>query len=107
NPTVCLRRYLNKLIGNGVRFGDSKFPRPAVAASRLRSYNPGGRLFLTPRSRPLARSDMLARKTIFPNVIEMNFQAGEVLGCCVCLIFDGSDWLLVHTRPGGTREGSP
>ena len=38
---------------------------------------------------------MLARKTIFPNVIEMNFQAGEVLGCCVYLVFDGSEWLLI------------
>jgi hydroxyacylglutathione hydrolase len=38
---------------------------------------------------------MLARKPIFPNVIEMNFQAGEVLGCCVYLVFDGSDWLLI------------
>jgi len=38
---------------------------------------------------------MLARKTIFPNVIEMNFQAGEVLGCCVYLIFDGGEWVLI------------
>jgi len=38
---------------------------------------------------------MLARKTIFPGVIEMNFQAGEVLGCCVYLIFDGSEWVLI------------
>jgi len=38
---------------------------------------------------------MLARKPIFPNVIEMNFQAGEVLGCCVYLVFDGNDWLLI------------
>src|SRR5436309_9288979 len=38
---------------------------------------------------------MLPRKTICPNVIEMNFQAGEVLGCCVYLVFEGSDWLLI------------
>ena len=38
---------------------------------------------------------MLPRKSIFPGVIEMNFQAGEVLGCCVYLVFDGSDWLLI------------
>src|SRR5687768_15719736 len=38
---------------------------------------------------------MLARKSIFPNVIEMNFQAGQVLGCCVYLVYDGSDWLLI------------
>jgi len=38
---------------------------------------------------------MIPRKPIFQNVIEMNFQAGEVLGCCVYLVFDGSDWLLI------------
>jgi hydroxyacylglutathione hydrolase len=38
---------------------------------------------------------MLARKPIFPNVIEMNYQAGEVLGCCVYLVFDGADWILI------------
>jgi hydroxyacylglutathione hydrolase len=38
---------------------------------------------------------MLARKPIFPNVIEMNYQAGEVLGCCVYLVFDGPDWILI------------
>ena len=37
---------------------------------------------------------MLSRKPIFPNVLEMNFQAGEVLGCCVYLVFDGSEALL-------------
>ena len=38
---------------------------------------------------------MLNRKLIFPHVIEMNFQAGEVLGCCVYLVFDGNEWLLI------------
>jgi len=38
---------------------------------------------------------MLARKPIFPNVIEMNFQAGEVLGCNVYLVFDQGEWLLI------------
>ena len=38
---------------------------------------------------------MLARKPIFPNVIEMNFQAGQVLGCCVYLVFDGNEWMLI------------
>jgi hydroxyacylglutathione hydrolase len=38
---------------------------------------------------------MLVRKPIFPNVIEMNYQAGEVLGCCVYLVFDGPDWILI------------
>ena len=47
---------------------------------------------------------MLARKPIFPNVIEMNFQAGEVLGCCVYLVFDGSDWLLIDIGLEETTE---
>ena len=47
---------------------------------------------------------MLARKPIFPNVIEMNFQAGEVLGCCVYLVFDGSDWLLIDIGLDDTVE---
>src|SRR4029077_3290996 len=38
---------------------------------------------------------MHARKPIFPNVIEMNFQAGEVLGCCVYLVFDRGEWILI------------
>src|SRR5690349_23728612 len=56
--------------------------------------------------RPLLPPDwlMLARKPIFPNVIEMNFQAGEVLGCCVYLVFDGSDWLLIDIGLEDTVE---
>ena len=38
---------------------------------------------------------MLARKTIFPNVIEINVQAGHVIGCNVYLIFCGSQWMLI------------
>ncbi|MBM84158.1 MAG: MBL fold metallo-hydrolase [Planctomycetaceae bacterium] len=38
---------------------------------------------------------MLSRREIFPNVIEMNYQARERLGCCVYLVFDGIDWLLI------------
>ena len=38
---------------------------------------------------------MLTRKPIFPNVIELNFQAGEVLGCNVYLVFDADEWILV------------
>jgi hydroxyacylglutathione hydrolase len=38
---------------------------------------------------------MLARKPVFPHVIEMNYQAGERLGCSVYLVFDGPDWLLI------------
>jgi hydroxyacylglutathione hydrolase len=38
---------------------------------------------------------MLQRKPVFPNVIEMNYQAGERLGCNVYLIYDGAEWLLI------------
>jgi glyoxylase-like metal-dependent hydrolase (beta-lactamase superfamily II) len=38
---------------------------------------------------------MLTRKPIFPGVIELNFQAGEVLGCNVYLLYDADEWLLV------------
>ena len=38
---------------------------------------------------------MLSRKPIFPGIIELNFQAGEVLGCNVYLIFDGDEWILI------------
>ena len=38
---------------------------------------------------------MLERKPIFPHVIEINFQAGQVLGCNVYLIYDGDEWLLI------------
>src|SRR5688572_1541490 len=39
--------------------------------------------------------DMLARKPILPNVIETNFQAGQILGCNVYLVFSGNEWLLI------------
>lgn len=38
---------------------------------------------------------MLQRKPVFPHVIEMNYQAGQRLGCNVYLVYDGSDWLLI------------
>jgi len=38
---------------------------------------------------------MLDRKSVFPNVIEMNVQAGRVLGCNVYLIYDQSEWILI------------
>ncbi|MEM7476680.1 MAG: MBL fold metallo-hydrolase [Planctomycetota bacterium] len=38
---------------------------------------------------------MLERKTIFPNVIELNFQAGHVIGCNVYLVFDQDEWILI------------
>lgn len=38
---------------------------------------------------------MLKRKLLFPNVIEVNHQAGHVIGCNVYIVFDGPDWLLI------------
>ncbi|MDA8743697.1 MBL fold metallo-hydrolase [Rubripirellula amarantea] len=38
---------------------------------------------------------MLARKPIFPGIIELNFQAGEVLGCNVYLVHDADEWVLI------------
>ena len=38
---------------------------------------------------------MIERKHIFPNVIEMNFQAGHMLGCNVYLVYEGAEWVLI------------
>jgi hydroxyacylglutathione hydrolase len=38
---------------------------------------------------------MLQRKPVFPHVIEMNYQAGQRLGCNVYLVYDGPEWLLI------------
>ena len=38
---------------------------------------------------------MLERKPIFPHVIEMNCQAGHVIGCNVYLVYDKNQWLLI------------
>jgi hydroxyacylglutathione hydrolase len=38
---------------------------------------------------------MIHRKPVFPHVIEMNYQAGQRIGCNVYLVFDGADWLLI------------
>ena len=38
---------------------------------------------------------MLERKPVFPNVIEMNYQAGERLGCNVYLVYDEAEWILI------------
>jgi glyoxylase-like metal-dependent hydrolase (beta-lactamase superfamily II) len=38
---------------------------------------------------------MLQRKVLFPHVIELNFQAGQVLGSNVYLIFDRDEWVLI------------
>ena len=38
---------------------------------------------------------MFERKPIFPHVIEMNYQAGHVIGCNVYLVFDDREWMLI------------
>lgn len=47
---------------------------------------------------------MLARKPVFPNVIEINYQAGERLGCNVYLVFDANEWLLIDIGYTDTVE---
>lgn len=38
---------------------------------------------------------MLERRPVFPNVIELNYQARRRLGCCVYLVYDKHEWLLI------------
>ncbi|HEX3870693.1 MAG TPA: MBL fold metallo-hydrolase [Pirellulales bacterium] len=38
---------------------------------------------------------MLQRKPVFPNVIEINYQAGERIGCNVYLIYDANEWVVI------------
>jgi len=37
----------------------------------------------------------MVRKPLFPGIIELNFQTGEVLGCNVYLIYDDDEWILI------------
>ena len=47
---------------------------------------------------------MIARREIFPHVIEMNYQARRRLGCNVYLVFDDKDWLLIDIGYEDTVE---
>ncbi len=38
---------------------------------------------------------MLQRRELFPHVIEMNHQARRRMGCCVYLVYDRDEWLLI------------
>ena len=38
---------------------------------------------------------MLERRELFPHVIEMNYQARRRMGCCVYLVHDRGEWLLI------------
>ena len=47
---------------------------------------------------------MLERKPVFAHVIEMNYQAGQRLGCNVYLVYDGPEWLLIDVGYDDTVE---
>jgi glyoxylase-like metal-dependent hydrolase (beta-lactamase superfamily II) len=38
---------------------------------------------------------MLERRPLFPHVIELNHAAGHHIGCCVYLVYDDDNWLLM------------
>lgn len=38
---------------------------------------------------------MFPRREVFPHVIEMNYQARQRLGCCVYLVYDAGEWMLI------------
>jgi len=38
---------------------------------------------------------MLERKPVFPHIIEVNHQLGQVLGCNVYVVFDGEQWVII------------
>lgn len=38
---------------------------------------------------------MLERRPVFPHVIEINYQAGQRIGCNVYLVYDASEWILI------------
>jgi hydroxyacylglutathione hydrolase len=47
---------------------------------------------------------MLDRKPIFPNVIELNHQAGHIIGCNVYLVYDQQEWILIDIGYEDTVE---
>ena len=47
---------------------------------------------------------MLPRKELFPNVIEINHQAGHILGCNVYLVFGKDAWILIDIGYEDTVE---
>ncbi len=47
---------------------------------------------------------MLPRREVFPHVIEMNYQARQRLGCCVYLVHDAGEWLLIDIGFEDTAE---
>jgi glyoxylase-like metal-dependent hydrolase (beta-lactamase superfamily II) len=47
---------------------------------------------------------MVPRREVFPNVIELNYQARRRLGCCVYLVFDENGWALIDIGYEDTLE---
>jgi len=47
---------------------------------------------------------MLHRRPVFPNVIEVNHQLEEVLGCNVYLVYDQDEWILIDIGFEETTE---
>lgn len=47
---------------------------------------------------------MLARRELFPHVIEMNYQTRQRLGCSVYLVHDAGEWMLVDIGYEDTAE---
>src|SRR5262245_10742454 len=63
--------------------------RAALLEWRLRAVS---KYFRGTRERSLS---MQERRELFPHVLEMNYQARRRLGCCVYLIHDHGEWLLI------------
>lgn len=47
---------------------------------------------------------MLARRELFPHVLEMNYQSRQRLGCSVYVVFDGPDWMIIDIGYEDTAE---
>jgi glyoxylase-like metal-dependent hydrolase (beta-lactamase superfamily II) len=53
---------------------------------------------------PKTAMPVLERKPIFPHVLEMNMQAGQLLGCNVYLVHDEQEWILIDIGYEDTVE---
>jgi hydroxyacylglutathione hydrolase len=70
-------------------------------------YNPATAAFIATGAAACAAKDlcaMLPRKPVFPNVIELNHQAGHIIGCNVYLVFDKHEWILIDIGYEDTVE---
>ena len=47
---------------------------------------------------------MLTRKPVFPNVLEVNYQLGEIIGCNVYVVYDQDEWLMIDIGYADTVE---